>query len=229
MGTAATTRFTTERAVRDFLAAARRRHVAAHTLLISASTPRRLGYVISGSLEVMLEDADGREIVLAYLGRGEFFGELGFFDPEGPRSAWVRARGRAEIAEMSYERFANLAARDPGITHTVAAQLAQRLARTNGKVRALAFENVAHRIARTLHELCDSPDALTHPEGMQIRISRSDLGKLVGCSREMAGRVVKDFAARGLLRARGKTLVVFDAGRVERERSPRAGVRCAPN
>jgi len=52
---------------------------------------------------------------------------------------------------------------------------------------------------------------MTHPEGMQIKVSRQELSRLVGCSREMAGRVLKVLEEQGLLRATGKTIVVFNA------------------
>jgi CRP/FNR family cyclic AMP-dependent transcriptional regulator len=46
---------------------------------------------------------------------------------------------------------------------------------------------------------------------MQIKVSRQELSRLVGCSREMAGRVLKVLEDQGLLRATGKTIVVFGA------------------
>jgi CRP/FNR family cyclic AMP-dependent transcriptional regulator len=60
-------------------------------------------------------------------------------------------------------------------------------------------------------DLCGEPDAMTHPEGMQIKVSRQELSRLIGCSREMAGRVLKVLEEQGLLRATGKTIVVFNA------------------
>jgi hypothetical protein len=50
---------------------------------------------------------------------------------------------------------------------------------------------------------------MTHPEGTQIKVSRQELSRLVGCSREMAGRVLKVLEEQGLLTARGKTMVVY--------------------
>ena len=72
-----------------------------------------------------------------------------------------------------------------------------------------AFLDVTGRIAGTLLELCKQPDAMTHPDGMQIRITRQEIGRIVGCSREMAGRVLKDLEERGLIYVKGKTIVVF--------------------
>ena len=48
-------------------------------------------------------------------------------------------------------------------------------------------------------DLCNEPDAMTHPQGMQIKVSRQELSRLVGCSREMAGRVLKVLEEQGLL------------------------------
>jgi CRP/FNR family cyclic AMP-dependent transcriptional regulator len=58
-------------------------------------------------------------------------------------------------------------------------------------------------------DLCKEPDAMTHPDGMQIRITRQEIGRIVGCSREMAGRVLKNLEEQGLISVSGKTIVVF--------------------
>ena len=71
--------------------------------------------------------------------------------------------------------------------------------------------DVTGRVAHAIMDLCGEPDAMTHPEGMQIKVSRQELSRLVGCSREMAGRVLKVLEDQGLLRATGKTIVVFNA------------------
>ena len=196
--------------VQRFIEHARRRVVPSRTLLISAGEPpESLFLVVSGSVEVMIEDDEGDDMVLAYLGKGQFFGEMGLFGLGHGRSAFVRARGRSEIAEMPYARFRALAQEAPSLMAEIAAQLALRLERTNRKLGDLAFVDVSGRIAHALIDLCGEPEALTHPEGMQIRVSRQELSRLVGCSREMAGRVLKSLEEQGLLRAHGKTVVVF--------------------
>ena len=193
-----------------FIEHARRRVVPSRTLLISAGEPpESLFLVVSGSVEVMIEDDEGNDMVLAYLGKGQFFGEMGLFGLGHGRSAFVRARGRSEIAEMPYARFRALSQETPSLMAEIAAQLALRLDRTNRKLGDLAFVDVSGRIAHALIDLCGEPEALTHPEGMQIRVSRQELSRLVGCSREMAGRVLKSLEEQGLLRAHGKTIVVF--------------------
>jgi CRP/FNR family cyclic AMP-dependent transcriptional regulator len=53
------------------------------------------------------------------------------------------------------------------------------------------------------------PDAMTHPDGMQIKVTRQEIGRIVVCSREMVGRVLKELEAQGLISVSGKTMVVF--------------------
>ncbi|MDG1462179.1 MAG: cAMP-activated global transcriptional regulator CRP, partial [Gammaproteobacteria bacterium] len=168
-------------------------------------------YIVSGSVEVMIEDEDGNEMVLAYLNKGQFFGEMGLFKDDPQRSAWVRTRIESEIAEMTYARFRQIASENPGLVFELATQLATRLDRTNRKLGDLAFVDVTGRVAHAIMDLCQEPDAMTHPEGMQIKVSRQELSRLVGCSREMAGRVLKVLEEQGLVTASGKTIVVYNA------------------
>jgi|TARA_B110000238_G_scaffold186124_1_gene214951 CRP/FNR family cyclic AMP-dependent transcriptional regulator len=156
----------------------------------------------------MIEDETGHEMVLAYLNQGDFFGEMGLFE-ENERSALVLARGECEVAEISYSKFRELAHEDPDIMMLLAGQMTRRLRATSRKVINLAFLDVAGRVARALLDLAHQPDAMTHPEGMQIRITRQEIAKIVGCSREMAGRVLKELEEQGLITAHGKTIVVF--------------------
>jgi CRP/FNR family cyclic AMP-dependent transcriptional regulator len=83
------------------------------------------------------------------------------------------------------------------------------LRNTTRKVGDLAFFDVTGRVARCLLELCKQPDAMTHPDGMQIKITRQEIGRIVGCSREMVGRVLKDLEEQSLVSVKGKTMVVF--------------------
>jgi CRP/FNR family cyclic AMP-dependent transcriptional regulator len=149
-------------------------------------------------------------MVFAYLNCSDFFGEIGLFN-SGQRSALVAAREESELAEIHYSKFRQLALSDPEIVFTVSAQMAKPLQKTNAKMMDLAPVDVTGRITRTLLELAKQPSAITHPDGMQIRTTRQEIARIVGCSREMAGRVLKDLAQQGLLTAQGKTIVVFGA------------------
>lgn len=187
----------------------RRRYPSKSLIIYAGDKPDVLYYIIDGSVTVLIEDDTGREIVLTYLNPGDFFGEMGLFGDQPNRSAFVRARSQCELAEISYSRFRQLSESEPKILFELASQMALRLRKTSRKVGDLAFMDVSGRVARTLIELCKEPDAITHPDGMQIRITRQELGRIVGCSREMVGRVVKALEEQELITASGKTIVVF--------------------
>jgi CRP/FNR family cyclic AMP-dependent transcriptional regulator len=168
--------------------------------------------ILEGSVSVMVEDEAEKDhmMVVSYLNPGDFVGELGLFDEEPQvRSAMVVAKTQCEVAEISYERFHKIKDQYPDILFAISRQLGKRLRQTTRKLTDLAFVDVSGRIAHTLLDLCREPDAMTHPDGMQIKVTRQELGKIVGCSREMAGRVLKSLEEQGLVAVSGKTMVVY--------------------
>lgn len=188
----------------------RKSYPAKKNIIHEGDEPHSLYYIIKGSVRVMAENDDGAEIILAFLNSGDFFGEAGLFKEDLDRSAMIVAKTDSEIAEISYSQFRKLVAEDPEILFLLSGQIFDRLIKTSQKVRDLIFLDVSGRIARTLLELSQQPDAMTHPEGMQIKITRQDIAKIVGCSREMAGRVLKELEEDHLITAHGKTIVVKD-------------------
>ena len=186
----------------------RKKYPAKSVIIHEGDKPDVLYYIVDGSVTVMIEDDNGREIVLAYLNPGDFFGEMGLFGDEN-RSAWVRTRTKCEMAEIGYTKFRQMAVDNPDILFELGTQMSDRLRKTSRKVSDLAFLDVTGRVAHTLLELCKEPDAMTHPDGMQIRITRQEIGRIVGCSREMVGRVLKTLEEQHLISAKGKTIVVF--------------------
>jgi CRP/FNR family cyclic AMP-dependent transcriptional regulator len=175
-----------------------------------------LYYLIEGSVAALIDDkAERRDLLLAYINKGEFIGEMGLFIPQNTRSVIIRTRTPCKVAEITYQRLDRLlndelksVAKD--FLYSIGLQLSQRLRTTSRKVGDLAFLDVTNRITGTLLDLCKQPDAMTHPEGMQIRVTRQELGRIAGCSREMAGRVLKTLEDQGLVRVKGKTIVIFN-------------------
>lgn len=193
-------------------------HLPSKQLIIRPGDPAdRLYYIIEGSATVSMEDEEKNDIILTYLNGGDFIGETGLFIKQNTaRQVTVRTRAPCTLAEISYDRLELLADNElkndyAEILHVIATHISERLMQATRKVGHLAFMDAAGRVASTLLDLCKQPDALTHPEGMQIKISRTELGKIVGCSREMVGRVMKNMEQQGLITAKGKTIVIFGA------------------
>ncbi len=193
----------------------RKSYSAKKIIIHEGDVSSSLYYIIEGSVSVLAESETGEEIILGQLNQGDFFGEAGLFNfdtgDEGKRTARIISRSDTVIAEISYVQFKQIVSEDPAVMFLLTGQIFNRLKKTSMKVRDLIFLDVKGRIAHCLLELSGEPDAMTHPEGMQIKITRQDLAKMVGCSREMAGRVLKELEDEDLITAHGKTVVVFGA------------------
>ena len=186
----------------------RRRYPAKSTIIYAGDQGDTLYYIIKGSVSVLIEDDDGKEMIIAYLNPGDFFGEMGLFG-QPDRTAWIRTKTECELGEISYSKFTEVSRSHPEFVFAIGKQVAKRLRDTTRKVSDLAFLDVTGRVARTLLDLSKQPDAMTHPDGMQIKITRQEIGRIVGCSREMVGRVLKDLEEEGLVQVKGKTMVVL--------------------
>lgn len=179
------------------------------TLIRQGEMAETLCYVIKGVVAVFIKDEEGKEMILSYLNQGDFIGELGLFEEGQERTAWIRAKTPCEIAEIPYKKFRQLVHVNPDILMHLSAQMARRLQVTSQKLGNLAFLDVTGRIAQTLLNLAEQPDSMTHPDGMQIKITRQEIGQIVGCSRETVGRILKMLEDQNLISAHGKTIVVY--------------------
>ncbi|MGH8443857.1 MAG: cyclic nucleotide-binding domain-containing protein [Solimonas sp.] len=196
--------------VQAFVQQAHKRSFAPkHTVIHAGDAPQSLYLILEGSISILLEDENGREIVLAYLGPGDFFGELCLFPEQQSRTAIVRTRTPTLAAELGYQAFMQFNRQYPDIMFEIAGQLASRLRDTTRRLADLAFLDVAGRMARTLLDLSKRRDAQANPRGTIIRTSRQELARLVGCSREMAGRVLKKLEEDGMVATQGRSILIL--------------------
>ncbi|NGY05223.1 cyclic nucleotide-binding domain-containing protein [Solimonas terrae] len=196
-------------AVQNFVQQAHKRSYAPkHTLMLAGDPPQSIYLILEGSVSILLEDENGREIVLAYLNPGDFFGELCLFQDQLARTAIVRTRTPTLAAELNYEAFMKFYRENPDIMFEIAGQLASRLRETTRRLFDLAFLDVAGRMARTLIDLTKKRESVANPRGTIIRTSRQELARLVGCSREMSGRVLKKLEEDGIVLTQGRSILV---------------------
>lgn len=186
----------------------RKRYSAKSTIIYAGDKADILYYVVKGTVSVLVEDRkNSKEMIVAYLNPGEFFGEMGLFEG-GIRSAWIRAKTDCEISEIGYLKFTELYQKNPQFLLSVTKQIAKRLKKTTQNASNLAFLDVTGRLARTLTDLSSPSDAVSHPDGWQIKITRQELSKIIVCSREMVGRVLKELELTGFVSVYGKTMIV---------------------
>jgi len=163
-----------------------------------------------GSVSAIVDDIEDpeQEMVLSYLNPEEFFVEMGLFGDEH-RTANLVTRTPCEFGRIIYQYFHATRQQFPDVLYALTTQIGQRLKNTTRKLADLTFIDVYRRIHRSLIQLTSLPEAMTHPDGMQIRVTRKELGKLGGCFREMAGRVLKMLEGDGYITVAGKTIVVL--------------------
>ena len=166
--------------------------------------------ILDGSVSVIVDDIEDpeQEMVVSYLNPGEFFGEMGLFGEEH-RTANLVTRTPCEFGRISYQDFHAIRQQSPEVLYVLTTQIRQRLKNTIRKLADLTFIDVYGCIHRSLIQLTKLRETMTHPDGMQIRVAREELGKLVGCSREMAGRALKMLEGDGYITGAGKTIVVL--------------------
>ncbi|MDM8538917.1 Crp/Fnr family transcriptional regulator [Desulfobacterales bacterium HSG17] len=162
-----------------------------NTILFSEGDPSDSFYVVSkGKVNVGINDEEGREIILSMLGPGEYFGEMALLDGE-PRCAFVMTKEKTQLFIISKRDFQNLLITNPEIMFNLLKGLQKRLREANRKIESLALMNVYGRVARLLTNLAGSKE-----EEIVItdKLTHQDIANMVGASREMVSRVLKDLA-----------------------------------
>lgn len=162
--------------------------------------------ILTGRARVMTTDQRGREVILATMQPGDYFGEMSLIDNE-PHSATVRAEVQTDVLVLGRLEFAACLPESGSMAYSVLRGLVQRLRHADRKIESLALMDVYGRVAKALLEF-SSVDSLGNSV-IRDRVSRQDLAKMVGASREMVSRVMKDIEERGFIETRsdGSVLV----------------------
>lgn len=191
-----------------FAASHQRRWSKNRVVLAEGEPPRSLYFLMAGSIAVRLSNWRGREVLLAYMHPGDFFGEMGLFPGMLGRSALVQTRSECRALEIAYPRFLELTAQHPALWLELAGQLGERLRAANRRLAEMPLLPVADRVWSVIVELAEHADSVHTSEGAALRVTRQDLGKLAGCSREAAGLALRQFADDGRLILRGQRVLV---------------------
>ncbi len=160
----------------------------------------------SGKVKVFIGDEDGREIILKILGPGDFFGEMSMIDKQ-PRSASVTTIEPASFMVLSHAAFERCVEQAPRIANMVMRVLATRVREADRKIGTLALMDVYGRVASTLLELS------VYSNGKLMvgeKLSQQDLANMVGASREMVNRLLKDLSERGFISIESKSITIIN-------------------
>lgn len=183
-----------------------RKTVPAGTNMITAEQPGEVVYILlEGTVKILIEQVDGREVILAFLGAGDTVGEMSLVDSAG-RSANVMTMEKCTFLWMDRNTFQDCLRNVPEFTQNLVRLLAGRLRMANEQIQSLSSLDVAGRLARQLlafTERYGTPDDSNGagPGGVRInlRLTQTDLAELVGASRERVNQVMVEFRQKGYL------------------------------
>ena len=160
---------------------------------------------ITGRARVVASDERGREVILAVLESGDYVGEMSLIDNE-PHSATVRAEVQTDVLVLGRPEFARCLPENSSLSYAILRGLVQRLRAADRQIESLALLDVYGRVARALLDMADEDAGEKVIRG---KVSRQDLAKHVGASREMVSRVMKDLEERGLIETQETGSVVL--------------------
>jgi CRP/FNR family cyclic AMP-dependent transcriptional regulator len=186
-----------------------RRSVRAGKTVFRQDDPGSSLYVIeSGVVKVQRTSPEGKEVILAILGPGDFFGELALLDGE-PRSADAVAKEDTALLVLERDDFLAFLDKEPAVATKLLAALSRRLRRTDQLVQDAAFLDVPARLARALLQLAESPEAATG-------LTQSELAAMVGASRESVNRWLQFYRRRGLIESASGSIRVLQPDELRR-------------
>lgn len=182
-----------------------RRTYPRHTLLIQEGDPGESLYLLrKGRAKVYIGDEGGREVIVAILGLGDFFGELALID-DALCSANVMTLEESEFVSIGKREFRQVLASSPGMAIHLLKVLAGRLREADLQIEGLALKDVQARVVQVLQSLAE-------PEGNErvipARITHRDIAAMVGASREVVTRVFRALEERGIVRVDGRRVAL---------------------
>ena len=180
-----------------------KKSVPAGTNMITAEQPGEVVYVLlEGTVKILIEQMDGREVILAFLGAGDTVGEMSLVDSAG-RSANVMTMEKCTFLWMDRNTFQDCLKNVSEFTQNLVRLLAGRLRMANEQIQSLSSLDVAGRLARQLLAFTERYGSTeeTHGGGVKInlRLTQTDLAELVGASRERVNQVMVEFRQKGYL------------------------------
>ncbi len=165
----------------------------------SGKKSNALFIILNGRAHVVATDARGREAILANLKQGDYIGEMSLIDNQ-PHSASVRAEVQTDVLVLGRAQFSKILPENAAMTYAIMKVLVQRLRHADRKIESLALMDVYGRVASALMEIADvDANGISY---IKDKVSRQNIAKTVGASREMVSRVMKDLEDKGYIENR---------------------------
>jgi CRP-like cAMP-binding protein len=173
----------------------KRRFKRGELIVEQGTKSNALFILLNGRARVLTADNRGREVILAVLQPGDYVGEMSLIDNE-PHSATVRAEVQTDMLVLGRNEFSRCLPDSSSLSYAILRGLVARLRNADRQIESLALLDVYGRVARTLLDMSEEEKGLKIIRG---KVSRQDMAKVVGASREMVSRVMKDLEDKGVI------------------------------
>lgn len=173
----------------------RRNYPRGRTIVAEGEPSQSLYILLSGRAKVQRSDSEGKEVILAVLSAGDWFGEMSMID-DAPRSASVITLESCDFMSIDKASFKAILAQSPEVCMAIMRQLVARLREADRKIETLALLDVYGRVARVL---LDFSEDVNGERVVKNRLPRQEIAKMIGASREMVSRVMKGLETDGFV------------------------------
>jgi CRP/FNR family transcriptional regulator, cyclic AMP receptor protein len=183
-----------------------RRNFPKGRMIVAEGEPSQSLYILlSGRAKVQRSDSEGKEVILAVLGPGEFFGEMSLID-DAPRSASVITLESCDFMAINKDGFKAMMTQSTEMCMQIMKGLVKRLRGADQKIETLALLDVYGRVARVLLDFSENVDGVRIVKG---RLPRQEIAKMIGASREMVSRVMKGLETDGFIVDEGEGKLIL--------------------
>lgn len=182
------------------------RSYPAHSILINEGEQTNSLYVVlEGEVKVYASDENGKEVILNMLGPGEYFGELALVD-DAPRSASIKTIMPTKVMIIAKSNFKRALAANPEMAFSLIQSLTRQVRSLTDNIKSLALMDAYGRVAHTLLDLATELE-----DGSMIikqKFTHQDIADMVGASREMVSRILKDMVIGGYISINKKIVTI---------------------
>ena len=167
-------------------------------------------FVLEGSVKVTRLSKDGREVILAMLNEGDFFGEMSLLDGES-RSANVIALEKTKVLTLDRNDFIAVVNDYPQIAVQLLKELARRLRKSDRHIASLSLSDAEKRIALCIIRFADEQGVI---QNGKVSIPKTpiqqDIANMAGTSRETVSRALGLLEKEDLIERNGRELIILD-------------------
>ena len=179
-------------------------------IFLEESEGKNLFFVVEGSVKVTRLSKDGREVILAMLNAGDFFGEMSLLDGEA-RSANVIALEKTEVLSLNRDDFLVVLHDYPKIAIQLLKEMTSRLRKSDRQIVSLSLSDAEKRIALCIIRFADEQGVIKNGQVTIPKIPiQQDIANMAGTSRETVSRAMSLLTEEKYIERNGKELKILN-------------------